>query len=341
MIMNQIELEISNPCNEHCVHCYRHCFNTTTGFLSFEQSKKVLTQAKKLGAKKATVTGGEPLLNKEWKEIISFADSLEFRISLFTNGSLLKDEDAKFLSSIKNLKEVQLSLYSLIDKVHDSVTGIPGTCEKTKNAIEYLRKYNVPIFISAPAMQNNKKSFSNVLRWADKEGINSCSDLWIFDSSDYTKSNLNQRLTDDDLEEFYKESMKNNQDLSYVWGKSFGECNLSEIDFYGSATTSLCINGNGDIFPSIGWYKKLGNIETDDLQSVFESNEFLQAIRKIKVSDFSECVNCPDKDFCNFCPTPHLTANNGELNKLDKDYCHYVHLKKMYAEKRDKLKEIK
>lgn len=26
--MSQIELEISNPCNEKCVHCYRHCLNT-------------------------------------------------------------------------------------------------------------------------------------------------------------------------------------------------------------------------------------------------------------------------------------------------------------------------
>lgn len=24
--LTNIELEISNPCNEHCVHCYRLCY---------------------------------------------------------------------------------------------------------------------------------------------------------------------------------------------------------------------------------------------------------------------------------------------------------------------------
>ena len=68
--MDQIELEISNPCNEKCIHCYRHCLNTQKGFLSVEQAKSALEQAKKLGAKSVTITGGEALLNPNWKEII-------------------------------------------------------------------------------------------------------------------------------------------------------------------------------------------------------------------------------------------------------------------------------
>lgn len=150
-------------------------------------------------------------------------------------------------------------------------------------------------------MQNNKKSFIDVLRWADGENINSCSDCWIFGTSDYKKSNL------------------------------------SQIDFYGGATNSLCINGNGDIFPMIGWYEKVGNIETDSLKDIYENHPLLKKIRTIKASDFPECVNCQDSDFCDFCPSPHLTANNGELYKLDNDYCHFVHLRKMYAKRRDEI----
>ena len=104
--MSQIELEISNPCNEKCVHCYRHCLNTHKGFLSVEQAKSALEQAKNLGTKSVTITGGEALLNPNWKEIIKIADELEFRVSLLTNGTLLKEEDADFLLTVKNLKEV-------------------------------------------------------------------------------------------------------------------------------------------------------------------------------------------------------------------------------------------
>jgi len=146
--MSQIELEISNPCNEKCVHCYRHCLNTQKGFLSVEQAKSALEQAKNLGAKSVTITGGEALLNPNWKEIIKIADELEFRESFFTNGTLLKEEDADFLLTVKNLKEVQFSLYALDEDIHDSITRLKGSCIKTKNAIQFLHSKNIPIFVS-------------------------------------------------------------------------------------------------------------------------------------------------------------------------------------------------
>lgn len=339
--MFNLELEISNPCNEHCVHCYRHCLNTKKGFLSAENAKNALEQAKTLGANRVTITGGEALLNPEWKEIVKIADELDFKISFFTNGTLMKEDDADFLLTVKNLKEVQISLYSLNEVDHDSVTNLKDSCTKTKSAIEMLKKRNIPIFISIPAMQNNKKSFADVMHWADKENIKSCSSIWIFGTSDYKNSNLNQRFSDLDLENFFEKSMKDSGALSYIWGKGYEKRDFSKIDFYGGATNSLCINGNGDVFPMIGWYEKLGNIETDSLKNIYENHPLLKKIRTIKASDFPECVNCKDFDFCDFCPAPHLTANNGELYKLDKDYCHFVHLRKMYAKRRDEILNAK
>ena len=72
--MTSISLEISNPCNERCVHCYRVCEGTKRGFLSAAQARSVLEQAKTLGATSVTITGGESLLNSEWREIVQAAD---------------------------------------------------------------------------------------------------------------------------------------------------------------------------------------------------------------------------------------------------------------------------
>ena len=51
MQLTSIDLEISNPCNEHCVHCYRHSLNSKKGFLSAKEVESVLNQAKELGQK--------------------------------------------------------------------------------------------------------------------------------------------------------------------------------------------------------------------------------------------------------------------------------------------------
>lgn len=336
MRMSHVELEISNPCNEHCVHCYRHCLNSKKGFLTAAQVQSVLEQAKEIGAENVTVTGGESLLNPEWREICKLTESLGFRLSLFTNGSLMTESDADFISTLKNLKEVQFSLYSLDEETHDKITRLKGSCAKTKNAVKMLKERKVPIFISCPAMQENKKSFPDLMRKMDAENIPSCVDLMIFGSSDYKGENLSHQLTEKDLEDFFPTAMENGGALSYIFGKSLSK-NLSETYFYGGAVSSLCVSGDGTIYPMIGWYEPLGNIHTDLIKDVFENNPLLKKVRSIKASDIPECVNCEASDFCTFCPNPHLNANRGELYRLDKDFCDYVRLVKKFAQRRDEM----
>lgn len=335
--MNQIELEISNPCNEKCVHCYRHCLNTQKGFLSVSQAKSALEQAKSLGAKSVTITGGEALLNPNWKEIVKLADDLEFRVSLFTNGTLLKEEDADFLLTIKHLKEVQFSLYALDEDIHDSITGLKGSCVKTKNTIQILHSKNIPIFVSCPGMKQNKIAVTEVMKWCNSQNINSCADIFIFGSSDYEGKNLENRLSEQDLRDFFEISMQNNGQLSYIWGSKNDECDYSKELFYSGLSNGLLVSGDGSIYPMIGFYKKIGHIDTDKLEDVFYNNELLIQARKITVNDITECKNCSVKEYCFFCCSPHLTANNGELYKVDKSFCDFIKLRKDFIHKRDEL----
>ncbi len=335
--MPHIELEISNPCNERCVHCYRVCEGTKRGFLSAAQARSVLEQAKALGAATVVITGGESLLNPEWKEIVSVADNLGFRISFFSNGSLMKESDADFLATIKNLKEVQFSLYALDEAVHDGITGVRGSCAGTKNAIQLMRERDIPLFVSCPVMKENKTAVLDVMRWCDDNGISSCADIFIFGDSDYSGKNLEHRLSWSELQEFFEETMKDNARLSYVWGNGHGKRDLNEIEFYGGAAHSLCVSGDGTIYPAIGWYEPLGNISTDKIADVFENHPLLNELRKIHATDIKECSECTCADFCEFCFSPHITANNGELGKVDAEFCRFVELRKKLAKARDEI----
>lgn len=340
--MTHIELEISNPCNERCVHCYRTCERTRRGFLTERQARSVLEQAKELGAVSATVTGGEALLNPEWRGIVGAADELGLRVSLFTNGTLLKADDADFIAGVKNLKDVQLSLYALDEAIHDEITGLKGSCAATKNAISLLRGRGVPMFVSCPAMKENKSAVLDVMRWCDENGVPSCADIFIFDGSDYSGKNLAHRLSRAELEEFFAETMKDGGRLSYVWGNSHGERDLAQVEFYGGAAHSLCVSGDGTIYPAIGWYEPLGNIGSDTLREVYEKNPLLQELRKIRASDISECAACECADFCDFCFSPHVTANHGALGKVDAEFCEFVALRKDLTARRDEMmKDIK
>lgn len=334
--MRNIELEISNPCNEHCIHCYRHFLNLKRDFMSEDMAFSVIKQAKDLGASNAVVTGGEVLLNPQWKQICKTIDSFDLRLSILTNGSLMTEDDADFLTTLKNLRQVQLSLYAVDEMTHDKITGLKGSCEKTKKAIKMLRDRNIKIFVSCPAMKENKNHFAEVMRKMNSEEIDNCVDMMIFDSSDYKGNNFNHCLTEQDIKDFFPEAMKNNGELSYIFKKS-KTIDLRQLDFYGGATEGLCIGADGTIYPMIGWYEPLGNINDFSLKDVFYENQLLKKLRTIKAMDISECASCSSSDFCGFCPTTHLTANHGELYKLNKNYCNYVHLIKKLADQRDEI----
>lgn len=330
--LKNIELEISNPCNENCVHCFRVCKRTKHGFLSANQVQIVLEQAKALGANKALITGGESLLNPEWKRIVQIADELGFHFSFYTNGSLMKNEDADFLASVKHLKEVQISLYSLDETVHDSITGVPGSCVKTKNAIHLLRARNIPLLISSPVMQENKASVYDVMLWCQDEAIRNCTDIFLLGDSDYTKKNLSHRLSLNDIRLFFMKTIKEfNGRLSYILGKGYGKRDLTQICFYNGAAHSLCVAGDGTIYPAIGWYEPLGNIATDKLSEVFQNHPLLQELRNIYVSDIDECMKCTCSDFCQFCFNTHIIANYGKLGKVDREWCDFIKLLKNIA----------
>lgn len=334
--LQTLDLEISNPCNERCVHCYRTCDETRTGFLSLSDVKKIVASVKPVLARNpnVTVTGGEATLNPEWREIVSHLIENNFRVSLFTNGTNLTESDVEFLSQFSKdtFKCVQISLYAMDAKIHDAVTRVQGSFEKTMKSISVLREKDIPLFISCPAMQANKNDFYKVMVWADSQNINSCADLYIFSNSDYSFSNQAERLTENDLENFYKITCENNAALSYVW-KCYHKKNINETLFYGGATNSILLSGDGTIYPMIGWYEKLGNIATDDVADIFLHHPLLQKVRTIKASDIPECKACTVADYCSFCPTPHLNANYGELYKLDASYCKHIAQVKKYAER--------
>ena len=337
--MDTINFEISSACNEKCLHCYRLHKNKVADFLTCDDVAAVLEQIQPISTKDQLVllTGGEFFLNKEWRQIVQTVIAHKRRFAIYTNGTLMTDDDADFIQSVaeKGLREVQFSLYGMDEAVHDKITGLKGSCKKTKEAILKLKERKVPVFVSCCAMQENKNDFYNVMRWCDKNDIGSAAHLMIFGPSDYSDSNNAQRLSKEDLEAFFKISMENNGELSYVWGEAKPKDSVSD-EFYYHESRQLCVSADGSIYPEVGWYEKLGNIHTDDIADIFINSPFMKRLREYKVSEM-QCARCTAFEYCTRYPLPHVNANNGQAGKYDKRSCDYMHLIKEFAERRDKI----
>ena len=97
-----IQFQYNYKCNLKCEHCSVKRFQGKKNKRSFtiEDVKKLSQQADELGLARFVITGGEPLVFKDFDELVAAIDSQKFYINCDTNGWLLDDEKAKHLKSI-------------------------------------------------------------------------------------------------------------------------------------------------------------------------------------------------------------------------------------------------
>ena len=84
----------------------------------------------KLGQSSTTLSGGEAFLHKDIIEIAEYCREKDLKISILSNLISLKDEQIPRLKAV-NLSLIQVSLYSMDPEIHDFITTVKGSFDKT------------------------------------------------------------------------------------------------------------------------------------------------------------------------------------------------------------------
>jgi len=132
-------LELTRSCNLSCVHCYAGSGPRLPLYegMTFEDWRRVLADGRSSGCRRVQFIGGEPTIHPELTALIDAARSLGYaQIELFTNATRL---DRRLLESLKrNRVHVAFSFYSTDPRVHDRITGVPGSHRECVEGIEAL-----------------------------------------------------------------------------------------------------------------------------------------------------------------------------------------------------------
>jgi MoaA/NifB/PqqE/SkfB family radical SAM enzyme len=92
---------------------------------------------------------------------------------LHPNLTLLNDEIIAEMKA-NRLSSVQVLLYSIDAEIHDSITKLPGSFVKTRDAILKLIENDIPLQISCPTMNQNKDSYVEYLRSLRRRDFPKC-----------------------------------------------------------------------------------------------------------------------------------------------------------------------
>jgi radical SAM protein with 4Fe4S-binding SPASM domain len=115
--------EITRRCNLRCAHCLVDAGPGTPDELTTEEGLALVDAFAALGVRQLTLTGGEPLLRRDWPELAARADAHGLRVVLSTNGHALKGANLQ-RALASHVAEVALSLDGLCD-THDQLRRYP------------------------------------------------------------------------------------------------------------------------------------------------------------------------------------------------------------------------
>ena len=131
--LTNLHIEITSKCNERCVHCYIP-HDAKVSSIEPDLFYDVLNQCKNMRLLHLTLSGGEPMLHKNFCDFLRKCKEYDFSVNVLSNLTLLDDEIIKEMK-MNPLLGVQVSLYSMDSNIHDEITQMKGSFEKTKNEI--------------------------------------------------------------------------------------------------------------------------------------------------------------------------------------------------------------
>lgn len=332
-----LQIEVTARCNERCIHCYIPNKKKEGGKdMELALILRVLDEAKEMGTLQVTLSGGELFMHKDIGTILRHARKNDFSISILSNLALLSDKHISLLKEI-NPSLVQVSLYSMKTEEHDAITLVKGSFVKTKNAIERLVAADIPVQISCPVMKLNRKSYKDVLVYANKLRTKAYTDYIMMAQADHNVSNLAQRISVDETAELLTDMLQFDKDYFDTTlqqePKSFDIEKYKKSSVCGVGVDNICLTANGDYYPCAGWQGMiLGNAYEKSLKDIWENSEPIKELRKITNASFPECVECEAKDFCAMCLVRNYNENNGDMFKITKHFCDVAFLNKKMVE---------
>jgi len=148
-------IQLTSRCNLRCDFCFRRLEIKET---SFNEIKKIIKKLAEYNVKTLVLSGGEPLLIKDIKQILIFAKKEGLKTVLQTNGILLRRK-------LKSLAPYIDWISTSLDGFNDKTNAIMRS-EKQFNAIiralPFIKKYKIKVKLGTVVTKKNYKNIKDI-----------------------------------------------------------------------------------------------------------------------------------------------------------------------------------
>ena len=302
-------------CNEHCRHCGSSCGDVIMkNQLTNEEIISILKQLKedlKREGKKLpflNITGGEPLLRKDFVPLMKTINKMGYNWGMTTNGLLLDDEMVRGIYEA-GIYSISISIDGL-EKTHDWFRQTKGSYKKAMEAVDKLSKLRLGnLMVTTVVHKQNIDELDELYDIMKKKNINT----WRVINVDP----IGRAATDDSIRldtldykrimDFLKENRAKDKNLDLIYGCNHFlgyEYEREVRPWYFLCNAGIYTAGilyNGDISACLDIDRNQpgviqGNARKDNLYDTW-INKF-EIYRKDRTVDSKTCKDCKHREEC-------------------------------------------
>lgn len=166
MKLDYVCFNITSLCNMACPYCYR--VGNSLGSIHLSTAKKYIDLLQKYGCRTINITGGEPLLNKYWREIVKYCKQNGMFVILSTNGANLDLND----NALTNIDVLSLPLDGATAEINKQ-TRARGHFEAIQKLLSCYSTgdYTFSLKINTVITKYNVTTLQNIREQIDFSGV--------------------------------------------------------------------------------------------------------------------------------------------------------------------------
>ena len=333
-----LTFEITARCPNDCRHCY---INLPAGDreakrreLSLEEIDAITDEALELGTLWVLLTGGDPLLRKDFADIYLLLKRKGFLVEVFTAGTLINREHVDLFKQYPP-RSLETTVYGVTRETYERVSRKPGSFDAFMQGLERLWAAGLKVNLKTVALRSNLHEMPAILEFCREH----CPEDYRLDDFLHLRYDgdpkrneeiKSERLTTEEIIALDKTDPKELQGWKTMCGsmiferKEYGDHRLFKC---GAGMDAAVIGYDGVlrpcdslVHPDFTYDLRRGNLTDAWINFVPRMWE-----AEIHKQEFEEtCGTCSLRNICMWCPArAHLET--GELDAFLPEFCTLTH----------------
>lgn len=329
-LVTEFHIDLTDACTERCVHCYVP--RGQKDFLPVELVEKALVEFRAMNGLTVHLTGGEAMMHPDFERICRKCMDLNLNFIIFSNMTLCDDRRIAFLKEVAP-QFINVSLYSMKPEEHDAITQLPGSWQRTMDAILKCCEVGVACRVATPLLKENQDALPTLRKFADEHHMHLVPAADIIAQADHGCGNLAHACSTEEL----RRVLTRDYGLFHkIYAGKMPSCDAKVCDI---GAARLYSNAKGNYYPCDSMHEYvLGNVRENTVEEIWKG-EKLNYLRGLKNRDFGACASCEKRPWCKVCPAANFNAT-GDLFKHHPSTCELAEvIREVYGRGRQDLQD--